>query len=306
MINRAIRICSTYNLLSNELDEIRRITKLNGYPRTFVDTLIGVLLNKMLVSNHYTAVNNIKKDNSKKIRLIVDVPFVKNSSKVLSKKLTYLTKTIKSECDLKIIMRPPKSIGSFFQVKDNIPNLLESNLVYAVNCNDCSGSYCGKTERQVCRRLVEHGAPKCVLEPSSASAPTQSLSGPLKKTKTGVTSYSNATNLRRFSRIANKNKNNLTTVSNLSLSDDYDSTSDTMTVKQNKSAISKHISDTRHKINWDGFKILFKDNNPYRLLIKESLAILSHKPKLNNTVRSIPLFIFPEGIRKNLIKDPGG
>ncbi|CAF1574985.1 unnamed protein product [Didymodactylos carnosus] len=127
-------------------------------------------------------------------------------------------------------MRPPKSVGSFFQVKDNIPNLLQSNLVYAVNCNDCTDSYCGKTERQVCRRLVEHGAPKCVLEPSSASALTQSLCGPLKKTKTkiDVTPYSNATNLRRSSPIANKN--NLTTVSNLSLPDDYDSTSDRITV----------------------------------------------------------------------------
>ncbi|CAF3120231.1 unnamed protein product [Rotaria socialis] len=38
MIDRALRICSTYQLLSTEFNEIRKIAKLNDYPTSMVDT----------------------------------------------------------------------------------------------------------------------------------------------------------------------------------------------------------------------------------------------------------------------------
>jgi hypothetical protein len=52
MIQRALSVCSTYSLLDIEFKEIRYYSHLNGYPRGFVDTLIGIGLTKYLNRNN--------------------------------------------------------------------------------------------------------------------------------------------------------------------------------------------------------------------------------------------------------------
>jgi hypothetical protein len=69
-----------------------------------------------------------------------------------------------------------------------------------------------------------------------------------------------------------------------------------------KSALTKHYVSTGHIFAEKDFKILLSDRNLYRLLIKESLLIRQREPKLNGTDRSIPLYIFPDGIPKNTKK----
>jgi hypothetical protein len=54
------------------------------------------------------------------------------------------------------------------------------------------------------------------------------------------------------------------------------------------SALSKHEKDTGHRINWKDFRVVWRDEDPYRLLIKESLVIQAYKPALNRTTHSIP------------------
>ncbi|CAF1503384.1 unnamed protein product [Rotaria sordida] len=61
------------------------------------------------------------------------------------------------------------------------------------------------------------------------------------------------------------------------------------------SAIKRHITSTQHKIDWHNWSILDKDKHPYRLLVKESLAINEKSPTLNLTTRSVPLIAYPEG-----------
>ena len=48
MIQGALSVCSTYSLLDFEFKEIKYYSHLNGYPRGFVDTLIGIGLTKYL------------------------------------------------------------------------------------------------------------------------------------------------------------------------------------------------------------------------------------------------------------------
>jgi hypothetical protein len=58
----------------------------------------------------------------------------------------------------------------------------------------------------------------------------------------------------------------------------------------------------KHQYPFDSIK-MFKtrqslskdeDSNWYRLLVRESLHILAKQPKLNKTVSSLPLIIYPE------------
>ena len=41
-------------------------------------------------------------------------------------------------------------------MKDQIPKLMKSYVVYQFNCPSCNDSYIGKTERNLCIRTEEH------------------------------------------------------------------------------------------------------------------------------------------------------
>jgi hypothetical protein len=71
--------------------------------------------------------------------------------------------------------------------------------------------------------------------------------------------------------------------------------------KDNTTAVEKHLKDKNHKIDWKNTKILWTDNEPHKLLIKESLLIKTLEPELNRTTHSVPLYIFPNSIDKQLL-----
>jgi hypothetical protein len=66
-----------------------------------------------------------------------------------------------------------------------------------------------------------------------------------------------------------------------------------------KSALTKHYLSTGHIFSDTDFKILLSDQHRYRLLVKESLLIRQRDPKLNGTERSLPLYIYPDGLTNN-------
>jgi hypothetical protein len=70
--------------------------------------------------------------------------------------------------------------------------------------------------------------------------------------------------------------------------------------------LAEHEKNTSYHIDWLNTRVLWRDNNPYRLLIKESLVIRAHEPQLNRTTHSVPLLVFPEGLERSLIPDPNG
>jgi hypothetical protein len=72
------------------------------------------------------------------------------------------------------------------------------------------------------------------------------------------------------------------------------------------STLSKHEKDTRYRINWKDFRVVWRDENRYRLLIKESLLIHAYKPALNRTTHSVPLIVFSDGLTTDLLPDPNG
>ena len=61
-------------------------------------------------------------------------------------------------------------------------------------------------------------------------------------------------------------------------------------VKQ--SAVSDHLLICNCNVTFDNFKILSKETNNFKLLIKESILIARDKPELNKTIKSFPLKLF--------------
>ena len=76
----------------------------------------------------------------------------------------------------------------------------------------------------------------------------------------------------------------------------------TVVLKENKkpllptSALAKHYVLRSHLFSQNHFQILLTDKYRYRLLIKETLLIKKLKPTLNATDRSVPLYIYAEGV----------
>ena len=58
------------------------------------------------------------------------------------------------------------------------------------------------------------------------------------------------------------------------------------------SVVSDHFLLHNHDSNFNDFTILCRDNNGFRLLIKESILISRDSPVLNKNTASIPLLLF--------------
>ena len=61
--------------------------------------------------------------------------------------------------------------------------------------------------------------------------------------------------------------------------------------KPKPSAVSDHLLLHNHDSNFNNFTILCRDNNGFRLLIKESILISKDSPVLNKNIASIPLLL---------------
>ena len=60
------------------------------------------------------------------------------------------------------------------------------------------------------------------------------------------------------------------------------------------SALAQHEQNEGHHIDWSNVRILWRDNISHRLLVRESLVIRAHEPRLNRTTHSIPLMVSPD------------
>ena len=60
----------------------------------------------------------------------------------------------------------------------------------------------------------------------------------------------------------------------------------------NRSAVSDHLLLHNHDGDLNNFTVLTRDNNGFKLLIKESLLISRDRPILNKAISSIDLLLF--------------
>ena len=176
----------------------------------------------------------------------------------------------------------------------------------------------GMTKRQTVTRLCEHGAPQDTFDRKTnnivdgvqpITVQQQTRSSRSTTTKAKAKQQQQEPPLRRSSRIRNQTGTFATTVTNTN--DDRQSDHTTKTKEQtknvdNSSSIAEHEESTGHRMDWKNFRVVWRDSNVYRLLIKESLVIKAHEPRLNRTTHSVPLLVFPEGLERHLVPNLHG
>ena len=149
LLYRAFMISSTYQLLHEEIEKLKKIFSKNGYPSKFVDKCIYKFFDK-LYEKKVVCSTVPKKE------LTIILPFLGTTS---FKVKNELIKTIKKNvplCTLKIVYKTSRRLSSCFMFKDQFPKSLMSGVIYKYKCATCNRSYIGCTKRFWEKRLEEH------------------------------------------------------------------------------------------------------------------------------------------------------
>ena len=149
LINRAWRICSNHYYFHQELLFLKNILKCNGYPSTFIDSCVNRFL-----SQHYEE-QNIRFGPKKK-SIFLCLPYAGIRSDKVRRQLSRLLSAVVPWASLKVVFKPSLKLSVLSKVKSKDHVLLNSNVVYKVDCNDCDKFYIGMTTRRLVQRLREH------------------------------------------------------------------------------------------------------------------------------------------------------
>ena len=151
LVNRAFNISSNYFHLHKELKYLKDCLMSNGFPQCFIDRFTGKQLNKLLFKPNLNPPTTVNKCN-----FYIPLIYTGHHSILIRNKLLKLLKPLYPQLNIRIIFKAQNSIGQFFNIKDRIPDCLQSCIIYKYTCFTCQGEYIGKTERHLEMRICEH------------------------------------------------------------------------------------------------------------------------------------------------------
>ena len=91
-----------------------------------------------------------------KKNVIVCLPFVGDQGKILQRQLKRMVSAITPWVHLRVIFTPVLKLTVLTKLKCPVPVLSQSNVVYKIDCKECSNFYIGKTYRRLSQRIKEH------------------------------------------------------------------------------------------------------------------------------------------------------
>ena len=151
LICRAWRLCSSYDCFHQELSFLKDVLRCNGYPSTFIDSCVNRCLSKM----YCTQSKEDKYGPDKKLAFLC-LPYCGTNSVKVKRQILRLLSNVAPWVQPRIVFKPVLKFSALSRLKCQFPLLTNSNLVYKVQCKDCSAFYIGKTIRRLHQRLKEH------------------------------------------------------------------------------------------------------------------------------------------------------
>lgn len=150
LIHRAFKICSTWIDFDEEMSFLGNFLKNNCYPINIFHSCINDFL-----SNIFDPKKQIPSVPKK--RMYISFPFLGPSTERLRKELIKLLSVFYPHLDFKPSFVNPFRIKNFFPIKDSLPVLMRSGVVYKFNCPKCNlGTYIGSTDRLLKVRIDSH------------------------------------------------------------------------------------------------------------------------------------------------------
>ena len=149
LLHRIYQICSSFGIITIEVDKLKDIMSRNGYPYKFVDKCINTFFLKRYATKE--VVHTVEKK-----PVWITLPFLGKDSLVTKRKLQILFRQTLPMCNLRVIFKASKRVSHFFSFKDKIPFKLRSHNVYHFSCTGCDSCYIGLAERHTYVRWCDH------------------------------------------------------------------------------------------------------------------------------------------------------
>ena len=150
LFHRALTICSTKELLNEQIGNIKRFMSWNGFPRYVRNSLINRLNRNSKNNRKQTQINN------EESAIWLRIPYAGHKGEFLVKGLLRKVRRFLKK-DVRMVIRyRNKNLGLYCSTKDKIPSDQRSNVIYEIKCPGCGGTYIGKTDRCLSVRLSEH------------------------------------------------------------------------------------------------------------------------------------------------------
>lgn len=150
LLERAYGICSDNFTLHEEFSKLKEYFITNNYN----SNLFHKMVNKFLCKKREPQ-GTVMIEASKLIKYI-KMPFYGKISCDFRKSLNNVLKNNFPAINFKIIFTNEFRIGSFFNHKDRMPDLMCSNIVYKFTCPSCTAGYIGCSSRSFKIRIFEH------------------------------------------------------------------------------------------------------------------------------------------------------
>ena len=149
LLHRTYMICSNWQLIHEEINNLKGIWMQNKYPLGVINYCIRNFLNKLFIEK--TDITTVPK---KEFSIIL--PFMGNDTIFIKNRLNRFFQSEFPAFKLKFIIKSGRKMGSFFNFKDAIHTHLRSLVVYKYTCSSCNVTYLGKTKRHFKVRMCEH------------------------------------------------------------------------------------------------------------------------------------------------------
>ena len=150
LIDRAFKINSTVTNFCRELQKLRHFFTSNGF---------GIFTLERKFSHKLDSLKNPKPIVATAEKKIVycKIPFMsKWHNKSFENGISRILGDFFPHINLRLIFFNKFSVGSMFPVKDGVPKLMKSNIVYKFECGICHSTYIGETTRHYATRIAEH------------------------------------------------------------------------------------------------------------------------------------------------------
>lgn len=148
-INRAFVVCSSWQLFDLELNRLKDIFAMNGYPRQLIDRCIGSFLDKKLPQPQ----SRILPVDSEYLPIIC-LPYVGHPSLHFKKRLVSIYRSV--GINVRVVFKSFR-VGRYFSLKSPTPFALKAKVIYKFTGScDRNISYIGKTKRHLAIRAEEH------------------------------------------------------------------------------------------------------------------------------------------------------
>ena len=148
---RAMKICSTNKLRSNQVNRIKKLLSWNGFSRYVRNKMIS----KFRIDYKSERQNVTKEDEIESLCLKIPYCGIEGDKLVKTFKRK-IQKQLSRKLSIRVIYTTTK-ISDLCSAKDPLPEEQKFNVVYKITCPGCGEDYIGKTECCFGKRMLQQG-----------------------------------------------------------------------------------------------------------------------------------------------------